>query len=287
MPPTKQDVLDTLSSYYVSQIDFQLGTERISADNYSNVRQMVDIGRIQVNPGASTMAWYHPDTNTLDTQLGSSPPNIDGRALLLHECTHAIVNVEQRAVTELTNEVIAYIAQHVYLLLANPLYVVAPNNAPWFNFFTETVALVKKFKLHKPEGRGARLSLLDYFPLRNTLSHLKPHYDRIGLLQPAAALGPGPQVPVDTRTANDEYPQASDEFLMATLRARFAANDVAGYGARVKTLEQIFSHMDRVRAGVLRNRFLMRQGGDTMSMYFHDHLSTPTRMKLLQILQMR
>src|SRR6202011_5216793 len=102
-------------------------------------------------------AYYNAQTNILTTQNATPPPDFDDRALLLHECTHAIVDVEKDDITQLTNEVAAYLAQHTYLLLANPNYKVPPNNVPWFNFFNDVVALVKKFKLHQPAGRGAML----------------------------------------------------------------------------------------------------------------------------------
>jgi hypothetical protein len=42
-----------------------------------------------------------------------------------------------------------------------------------------------------------------------------------------------------------------------------------------------------VEALPLFARLVVRNPRDNVSMYFHDHLSTPTRTKLLQILQNR
>jgi hypothetical protein len=177
----------------------------------------------------------------------------------------------------------------VYLLLADPLYVVPPNNPSWFHFFNSVVALVKKFNLHKPEGRGAVLQLLDYLPLRIEISHLHgAGYDNIPNFQMAYANGPATiRTIVDTAVAHEEYPEASDEFLIQTLKTRYRADDVVGYGGRVKLLQQIFEKMDSVRAKVIRQRLLTRRAGDPISIDFHDKLSQATRTALLETLRLR
>jgi hypothetical protein len=76
-----------------------------------------------------------------------------------------------------------------------------------------------------------------------------------------------------------------DAALLPLLERRFAANDVAGFGGRVRQLEQIFRGLDQLQAGQLLNRLNVRRNGDKVSMYFHDHLSTATRTQLLDVLQ--
>jgi len=51
--------------------------------------------------------------------------------------------------------------------------------------------------------------------------------------------------------------------------------------------ERIFRQIDVPRAKSLLNRLSIRRAGDKMSMYFHDHLSTPTRVTLVATLQKR
>ena len=87
--------------------------------------------------------------------------------------------------------------------------------------------------------------------------------------------------------AHDSTTEASDDYLVRLLERRYDANDVAGFGGRVKTLEQVFRRMSPARAQSIRNRLEVRRGGDKMSMYFHDHLSTATRGTLLGILRQR
>jgi hypothetical protein len=91
----------------------------------------------------------------------------------------------------------------------------------------------------------------------------------------------------DKLAANETMPAASDDYIVQLLARRYAANDVAGFGLRVKTLERIFRQIDVPRAKSLLNRLSIRRAGDKMSMYFHDHLSTPTRVTLVATLQKR
>jgi len=295
MPLTQQDVLDTLNSYFVTQMDFWIDRVHVCARNYNSVRTLIENGDIPVAEGTASNAYYNPQTDVLTTQAGTPPPDLEDRALLVHECTHAIVDVEKYDITRLTNEVVAYVAQHTYLLLANPNYKVPPNNPPWFNFFNDVVALVKKFKLHQPAGRGAVLGWDDYKSLRTELNSLNI-YSHVTDRERSFANG----VPVSTdrgrfgsppvsfrSSSHEVYPEASDESIMKLLEVRYAAKDVAGFGGRIATLEQMFSHMEKVRAKALLLRLQTRIAGDKMSVYFHDHLMGASRTKLLNLLRLR
>jgi hypothetical protein len=295
VPLTKQDVVDTLNSYFVSQMNFRIERVHVSPQNYDEVRVLIEDGDIPVVEGTASNAYYNPHTNILTTQNASPPADIDGRALLLHECTHAIVDVKKYDITRLTNETAAYIAQHTYLLLANPHYKVSPNNAPWFNFFNNVVALVKKFKLHQPAGQGTMLQWDDYHPLRTELNALNIYSgvaDRERAFADGVSVGSnrgrfGSPATSFQSSGKEPYPEASDDAIIAILAVRYGANDVAGFGGRIKSLEQMFSHMERVRAKAVLIRLQTRIAGDKMSVYFHDHLSTASRTKLLNILRLR
>lgn len=76
-----------------------------------------------------------------------------------------------------------------------------------------------------------------------------------------------------------------DAVLLPLLQKRFAADDVAGFGGRVRQLEEIFRRLDQLQTGALLDRLSFRRNGDQISIYFHDHLSTPTRNNLLNILR--
>lgn len=76
-----------------------------------------------------------------------------------------------------------------------------------------------------------------------------------------------------------------DDTLLPILRKRYAADDVAGFGGRVRQLESIFRGLDQLAAKALLDRLTLRRPADQVSVYFHDHLSTATRLSLLSILR--
>jgi hypothetical protein len=92
-----------------------------------------------------------------------------------------------------------------------------------------------------------------------------------------------PKKPVSHETR----PHITDDYIVQLLAKRYAANDVAGYGGRVRTVEGIFREIEVPRAKGILGRLSFRRAGDMMSIYFHDHLSTPTRVSLIALLQRR
>jgi hypothetical protein len=67
------------------------------------------------------LAFYDNVTDSLTTQSGNSPANLDQRAQLLHECTHALIDVLNiPTVTRYIDELGAYIAQIVYSVRSDP-----------------------------------------------------------------------------------------------------------------------------------------------------------------------
>ena len=91
----------------------------------------------------------------------------------------------------------------------------------------------------------------------------------------------------DRAIAYEQRAGLTDSYLVSLLQPRYAANDVAGYGARARKLEEVFRSATKAEAIPLYPRLVMRKPGDKVATYFNDHLSTPTRTKLLQILQNR
>ena len=76
-----------------------------------------------------------------------------------------------------------------------------------------------------------------------------------------------------------------DAQLLPLLKMRFAANDLAGYGARARKVEAIFRTFDPFDVNDLRHRLAARAPGDEVVRYFYEHLSTGERNRLLGILQ--
>jgi hypothetical protein len=295
MALTAQDVLDTLSSYFVTQIDFWVGPIHVCTRNYDKIKDLIETDDIHVVGGTvPNNAYYHPKTNVLTTQGIAPPPDLDARALLLHECTHALVDVEKYTVSRLHDELAAYLAQHTFLLMGNPAFKNPPNVADWFDFFRDVVALAKSYKLHKPEGRGKRIKDEDAAPLLTRLNGLNL-YSSLSPTDMASADGVTPSArgrfadhPASFHsTAHESYPEAGDAEILRLLEMRYRATDVAGFGGRVRKLEDIFRHAEPIRAKSLTQRLHLRNPADRMSVVFHDHLARTTRNSLLGILLTR
>ena len=88
-------------------------------------------------------------------------------------------------------------------------------------------------------------------------------------------------------TQKEVLPALTDDYLISILKPRFHASDVAGYGARARKLEQVFGSLKSFEAFPLFTRLTLRPNGDVVAGYFHHHLATQTRNKLLEILRGR
>lgn len=175
MSLTLGDVLDTLNDDVTLCMYFWVGPIYVSGIGYRMVRDNIYDGSIMVVEGDphQTLAFYDSSKDVLTTQAGTSPPDLDQRALLLHECTHALIDVlNVPSVTRHVDELAAYIAQHVYLLRSNPRWTVAPNNAPWQNFFQGVFDLIKARRLDTVAGNNIMISVSDLEPLRQQLAAL-------------------------------------------------------------------------------------------------------------------
>ena len=91
------------------------------------------------------------------------------------------------------------------------------------------------------------------------------------------------QVPIRITQYEPRVP-ITDSYLLRLLEPRYRADDVAGYGGRARELEAVFRQMLGQEAVPLLGRLISRRPGDKVAMYFHDHLATATRKKLLKIL---
>jgi hypothetical protein len=85
-------------------------------------------------------------------------------------------------------------------------------------------------------------------------------------------------------TQNETFPPASDDYLISLLQPRFQADDVPGFGGRAQELEKVFATLPRDNAAKLLTRLAARSPGDRVAGYFHGHLATATRNKLIKIL---
>jgi hypothetical protein len=296
MPLSKQDVLDTLADPVLARMDFWVAGLHVSGRQFGWVRTLIEDDDIVVVEGTVNNAYYNSANNTLTTQGINPPADLDARALLLHECTHALIDMEKLSISRVSNEVACYIVQHTYILLSNPRWTVAPNNAPWFNFYTDIAKFVRDHKLDTPAGLGVSLSEIQLALLRpklnnlNIYQHLSLHDMSLSNGVPLKPRSLTPPEPIYVRyqiTANETMPEASDDYILDLLKRRYAASDVAGYGGRLRELELVFREFKSPRAKALHARLEKRVPGDAISTFFHDNLSSSARVRLLGILKSR
>jgi hypothetical protein len=302
MPLAKDDILNVLSDPHLSRIDFWVENLHVTPAVWVQVRDSIEHDQIFIVPGKyPDNAFYNDSDDTLTTPDVNPPPGPDSRGLIIHECTHAYVDTINLDITNLSEEIAAYLVQHTYLLLLIPTLVGPTPNAPWPSFFRHLIDFCKTFKLHQTEGQGARLNLFTIAGLRaelNTLPSPNDYYRRLKWDQRGGSNGLTQKIrvrqlerePINISVASLPHLASyaiSDSLLVEILEKRYAANDVVGFGGRVKRLEQLFRGANPLDARMLVPRLVNRRNGDKVSMYFHDHLSTATRTNLLGILQLR
>ena len=152
---------------------------------------------------------------------------------------------------------------------------------PWDDYNAEQQATIVE-KWHK-HGRDKNDELYPYIT-EIIWSHGDKSRRKMSLAELKNTLytpPPSPPNPTMIRIQN------LDSLLVPILEKRYDANDVAGFGGRVKRLEEIFRGLDQLQAQQLNSRLIRRQAGDKVSIYFYDHLSSVTRMNLLNILRDR
>jgi hypothetical protein len=111
IPITKEDVLQVLGDPKLHSIRFSVGPIQVNSVEYDKVSDYIEAGAIDVAPGKASYSKYIPQKDTLVTRIGNPPLNEDARTNLLHECTHAIADINECDVTRLTDEAAAYLAQ--------------------------------------------------------------------------------------------------------------------------------------------------------------------------------
>jgi len=301
MPLTEADVLNTLGDSVARGMDFWAGPVHITGKSYDVIRDHIRVGNILVVEGTSTLAEYDGSTDTLTTQIGNSPGNVHQRALILHECTHALVDLFTGGlrVTRHTGELASYVAQHVYLMRSDPTWAPGTGTDPWSTFYSSIVVLIKANGLETVAGNGKRIGIDVLEPLRLQLIALPGvRYGSYPRSELARADGLKRSFPFpdntpanitlpDRATAQNPWPDPSDGYLIRTFLERYAASDVAGYGKRFRSLRMDFAKCSLPRARELATRLAVRKVGDRVSELFYDRLSREGCAILLKILRER
>jgi hypothetical protein len=299
MPLTEGDVLDTLSDPVALGIEFYADKIHVKGEYLTTVRDHIRAGNILVKGGTEDLAFYDQATDVLLTQKKSPPANDSDRALLLHECVHAMIDVynPEGTVTRHMGELAAYLTQTTYSVRKDPSANRTGTEA-WDKFWGDLFATVRAHKLDTNAGNGVRIPAATLEDLRRQLAAL-PYVNYGNFSKEATGVSDGltrmnmfvaTDEPVSMRfssVAYEAYPDPSDDYLIRTLLETYASTDVRGYGSRLRGLRRDFLYCSLNRAGDLRMRFSARKRGDRLSELFYDRLSHGGRAILLRVLALR
>jgi hypothetical protein len=90
---------------------------------------------------------------------------------------------------------------------------------------------------------------------------------------------------IPSEVLDESRKRVMDSELLPLLKVRYAANDVAGYGARARNVEAIFKKFDSFEANDMLRRLEARRPDDQVVRYFYEHLSSAERNNLVGILK--
>jgi hypothetical protein len=299
MPLTEGDVLDTLSDPVALGIEFYVGKIHIKGEYLTTVREHILAENILVKGGTDDLAFYDQTADILLTQKKSPPPDDSDRALLLHECVHAMIDVydPDGTVTRHMGELAAYLTQTTYSVRKDPS-ANRTGTAPWDKFWGDLFTAVRANKLDTKAGNGVRIPAATLENLRRQLAAL-PYVNYGKYSEEATGVSDGlirmnvfltTHEPLSTRSSSvsyEPYPDPSDDYLIRTLMEIYAKTDVRGYGGRLRQLRRDFLYCSLLRAIQLRLRLSVRVRGDRLSELFHDRLSHGGRAILLHVLALR
>ena len=299
MPLTIAEVLETLEDPVALGIDFYADKIHVNRENLSRVHERILVGDILVTGGTSDLAFYDPPTDVLITQKKAPPADDGDRALILHECVHAMVDITdpKGTITRHMGELAAYLTQTAYSVRKYPT-ANRTGTEPWDKFWGDLYATVRANKLDTAQGNGARIPDATLENLRVQLAALPSiNYGSFskeakdvsnGLLRQYSSMnsGDGPSMR-SSYSAHETYPDPSDDYLMDALKEKYSPGDVRGYGGRLRRLRREFLHCSKLRAFTLKNRLSGRTKGDRLSELFHDRLSHAGRALLVRVLALR
>jgi hypothetical protein len=230
MPLTEGgDVLDTLSDPVALGIEFYADKIHVKGEYLAAVRDHIRAGNILVKGGTQDLAFYDRTTDVLLTQRKSPPANDGDRALLLHECVHAMIDVYDPGgtVTRHMGELAAYLTQTTYSVRKNPS---ANRNgtAPWDKFWGDIYTTVRANRLDTSAGAGVRIPAATLENLRRELVVLPAvNYGNFskeatgvsdGLTRINISLSADEAVSMrSSSVANEPYVDPSDDYLIRTL----------------------------------------------------------------------
>ncbi len=156
-------VQDLLRSNAVKEINFQFASLRVSGHGYwelSNcfadhpIRHRI---RVTVRPqivGPNALAMYDPDGDKLNPRSSDTLATAAGRATVVHECTHAQMDLRAGQTRIRSEEGAAFIAEAWYLLASGE-----QPTRPEFTLTPELIAIATDLRARAIRARGAAVAL--------------------------------------------------------------------------------------------------------------------------------
>ena len=188
MPLSKDDVLKALTDPRLNSMNFGVGPIVVNANAYLDVADYVRDDDIHVVPGNESLAFYDGRLNTITTQAGNPPLNLADSAQLLHECTHAITDINNLDVLRLHDEAAGYIAQLTFMSIADtkPFTPRAAHTklSPQQNMIFTVQELIQKYNLTSPGSITVQIDDRDIQNLAKVI-HTMPDYKDVGLTMPS------------------------------------------------------------------------------------------------------
>lgn len=197
MPITKADVLAVLNDPILGKINFSVGTLRVNAAAFRIVARYIEAGDIEVVPGTSaTVAVYDRRLNHIETPARNPPLDFTDSAQLLHECVHAISDINGGG-SVLEDEVAGYLAQTIFAQISHPTPPILASAAqvkaasPKGRMVLAMQETMRTYNLDNARGIGAKIGAIDIHRLSEAIRAMP---DYAGLTETTRTAYPG--VPV-------------------------------------------------------------------------------------------
>jgi len=164
----------------------------ISADQFKKVAQALDSGKITVESdrGLETDAKYDPDKNCINVLSFNTVDysHADSKGILVHEAVHAIIDINQWDVTQISSEAAGYLAQVMYRrLCADNMVPRVKSNlfvVPLANVFDKCLSIIETLN----RTRSSTVPLADCNELRQRV-HCMQQYESVTMTEKQTANG--------------------------------------------------------------------------------------------------
>jgi len=203
MPLGQNDVLHTLSDPVLQKMDFTVDGLHVRGDAYRKIFELIRDEQILVTQGDEAgLATYDPGSDTLMTQKADSPPDLFNRSMLIHECTHAIKDMEYVQMTSKSNEAAAYIAQATYLALSSA----NPSIPAGWGVVVAALKLARSFDLDTAPGARRVIRYEDVMSLVKRLDEHPAYHSNHSRM--ATSNGISAKAPTTLRVEGSPEPQS-------------------------------------------------------------------------------